>query len=479
MLEDAYCSSQPENERQEYRARRLFVGALGVCILIWVALYNGYPTVFSDTGGYLLTGKYFAALPPYRAPGYAFFTRLTSLGISAWFTIVAQAIVIVYLLHETLDYLIDDDREVSGLYLLASVSILAALTSLPWLVSLLMPDVFAGALFLSAFLLAFAEQLSPLRRIALAAIFMVSVAAHNSLLPIAVLFVVAVVILRMVNSPLQALSSTRSVAAWLLVPILAAGLGTAALNQRTGLGFSISPSRNSFLLARLFGDGLAKDFLLENCPRQNFISCGYISELPQTQEEFLFQHPLFDELIKGHQDEMAKIIRGTLLAYPVRFVRSSVKETLLQLASLRTGDEIRSYGAREWNSQVIPLVYPRDTEAFLNGKQYHDHLTPLADASGAADTKVFWLSLATCLFLAWTGRFGRINLFFASTIAFLVINAAVCATFAGVYDRYQSRVAWILPFCLTAYVCCWARAWKRWTPLEKLEEIEEMEAPMN
>jgi hypothetical protein len=308
---------------------------------------------------------------------------------------------------------------------------------------------------------------------------MVSVAAHSSLLPIAALFVVAVIILRIVNRPPQVPSSTRSVLVWLLVPIIAAGLSTAALNRQTGLGFHLSPSRNSFLLARLFGDGLAADFLRENCPTQDFISCGYLSDLPETQEEFLFQHPLFVELIKGHQDEMEKIIRGTLLAYPVRFIKSSAKETLLQLTSLRTGDEIRTYGAREWNSQVIPLVYPSDSQAFLNGRQYHDRLTPLADASGAADTTVFWLSVATCLFLAWTGRFGRINMFFYSAIAFLVINASVCATFAGVYARYQSRVAWILPFCLTTYVCCWARAWKRWTPLEELEEIEEMEAPVN
>jgi hypothetical protein len=37
-------------------------------------------------------------------------------------------------------------------------------------------------------------------------------------------------------------------------------------------------------------------------------------------------------------------------------------------------------------------------------------------------------------------------------------------------------VAWILPFCLTAYVYCVARDWKR---SESMEEIEEMEAPVN
>ena len=115
----------------------------------------------------------------------------------------------------------------------------------------------------------------------------------------------------------------------------------------------------------------------------------------------------------------------------------------------------------------------------MNARQNRGRLSALADASARIDTTVFWLSVVVCLFLAWTGRFNRINMFFYSAIAYLVINASVCATFAGVYDRYQSRVAWILPFCLTAYVYCMARDWKRWGALEKLEEIEEFEAPVN
>ncbi len=475
VLEDANCSLQPELEKQEYRVQRLFVGAVATFLLLSIALYNGYPTVFSDTGGYLLTGKFFVALAPFRAPGYAIFTRLTSLGISAWFTIVTQAIMVVYVLHETCDYLLDGDRKFADLYFLASVSVMAALTSLPWLVSLLMPDVFAGVLFLSAFLLAFADELRRVQRIALAAIFTISIAAHTSLFPIAALFVVAVIILRHVSRTPHAIFSTNSVLVWLLVPIIAAGIGTAALHRHLGLGFQLSPSRNSFLLARLFGDGLAADFLHENCPKRRFISCRYLSHLPRTQEEFLFQHPLYLEL-KGHEDEMEEIVRGTLLAYPVRFVTSSAKETLLQLSALRTGDEIRSFGARKWNSEVIPRVFPGDLQAFLNARQYHDRLIPLADASGVVDTTVFWLSIAICLFFAGTGRFGRINMFFYSAIAYLLINASICATFAGVYDRYQSRVAWILPLCLTAYISCMARDWKR---LGSMEEIEELEAPVN
>src|ERR1700693_2371246 len=226
-LEDANCNSQPEKEKEELGVRRFFIGALAACALVSVALYNGYPTVFSDTGGYLLTGKYFVALAPFRAPGYAIFTRLTSMGISAWFTIVVQAAMVVYVLYETCDYLIEGERKFADLYFLASVCVLTALTSLPWLVSLLMPDVFAGLLFLSAFLLAFAEELKPIQRIVLAAIFTISIAAHTSLLPIAVLFVVVAVILGQTRRAPRALSSTRSVLVWLLVPILAAGIFTA------------------------------------------------------------------------------------------------------------------------------------------------------------------------------------------------------------------------------------------------------------
>ena len=471
-LDDANCNSRPAKETQEDRARRLFVGAVAICALASIALYNGYPTVFSDTGGYLLTGKFLIALAPFRAPGYAIFTRFTSLGNSAWFTIATQAVMVVYVLYETCDYLIDGDGKFADLYFLASVCAMAALTSLPWLVSLVMPDVFAGVLFLAAFLLAFAGELRPIQRMVLAAIFTISVAAHSSLFPIAVLFVVAVVALRYASRLRGALPSTSSALAWLLVPIIASGILTADLNRQMGIGFELSPSRNAFLLARLFGDGLAGDFLRENCSKRHFVSCRYLSDLPRTQEEFLFQHPLFHALLDGHQDEMEKIVRGTILAYPARFVTSSAKETMLQLASLRTGDEIRTNGARQWNEKVIPRVFPRDLRAFLNARQYRDRLVHWADAAAVLDTTVFWLSLAACMLLAGTGRFGRVNLFFYSAIAYLVINAAICATFAGVYDRYQGRVAWIIPFCLTAYLGCLARDWKPWGSIEEIEKLE-------
>jgi hypothetical protein len=56
--------------------------------------------------------------------------------------------------------------------------------------------------------------------------------------------------------------------------------------------------------------------------------------------------------------------------------------------------------------------------------------------------------------LARTRRAARVNQLFYWAIVFLVINAGICGSLVGAYDRYQSRVAWIVPLCLLSYIGC-------------------------
>ena len=433
----------------------LAICALAAVLLLAVAIFNGYPTVFSDTGGYLWTGAFLQALAPFRAPGYSILMRFTALFGTAWPTITLQSIIVVYLLWETYEQLVGSAKKFGSIAFLMLVLVLTLLTSLPWVVSLLMPDVFAGTLFLSVFLLVFGIGMSAARRICLALILLLSASAHTSLLPMALLFAVAALLLRFVTKSHRDVPA-RTALLWLGLPMLASGLSTAALNREMDLGFSLEPSGNRFLLARLFSDGLAADYLRDNCSRRPFVSCRYLADLPRTQEEFLFRHPLLHDL-EGHEAEMREIVHGTVLSFPFRFVADSGKDTLMQLATFQTGDEIRTYAAREWNASVIQRLLPRDFPAFSNARQFQDRLPPLANLAAAIDTAVFWTSLGGCLLFAWTNRFGQANELFYCALLFLAINAAICATFAGVYARYQSRVAWIVPLCLLIYVCSWLR----------------------
>lgn len=448
----------------------IFTAVASAALLVCIAWYNGFPTVFSDTGSYLVTGVFHVALSPFRAPGYAAFTRVASLGRSAWFIVAAQAALVVYVLRECCDFLIGGGRKFVDHSLLVAICALTMLTSLPWFASLLMPDIFAGILFPCAFLLAFHGELPPIRRILLAAILAISVAAHTSLFPIAALFFAGLFVLWLVVRPADSLLSARSFLAWLLVPLLAAGVWTASQNQEMGLRFTLSPSGNSFLLGRLFGDGLAPAYLRANCPKLHLIACRYLSDLPRDEVDFLFRHPLLRDL-KGHEREMQTIVRGTVAAYPLRFAISSFKQTLRQLAAIHTGDEIRFYSAQSWNDDAIRRVFPRELQSFRSTRQIHDRLIPLADAASLLDAAVFWLSIAGCLVFARTRRFPRINHFFTAAIGFLVINAAVCGAFSGVYNRYESRVAWLVPFCFIAYLCCWMEERKRRLAREDLISV--------
>jgi hypothetical protein len=314
-----------------------------------------------------------------------------------------------------------------------------------------MPDVFAGVVFLSLFLLAFAK-LNILERIALAAISALGVSGHSSLLPIAALFVIALAVVRFARPAAQnALSPTHALV-WLTVPLIVAGLWTANLNRRMGLGFQLSLSTNDFLFGRLLNDGLAPDFLRANCPARPFVVCRYLVSLPRTPEEFLFWHPLRAAM---SPDEERQIVRGTLGAYPLRFAWASTRHTLRQLVQFRTGDEVRALELHAVNPNGVAIMetFPQDVEPYAASKLIRGRLESLTRIVARIDTAVFWLCAIGCATLAFSRRDEEWNRFFYAAVLFLVLNAAVCATFAGVYDRYQARVAWIIPLCLAIFVC--------------------------
>jgi hypothetical protein len=436
-------------------ARLILFGAFAACLLLWVALYNGYPTVYPDTGGYLYTALFHIELPPFRAPGYSAFIEQTSMGVTAWYSVAVQALLVITVLAYACRYLLGGPTRFRATCLLAIVFGLALLTSLPWEVSQLMPDVFAGVVFLCAFLLAFDDRLGLIGRIVLSCILVLSVAAHLSLLPIGLLFVAAVTIARLAGRRLEVPLASRTVLAWLLlptIPIAAAGFWTASMNRDMGLGYKVSVSGDEYFLASLFGKGLAADYLRESCPAKPFIACRHLNNLPLTASEFLFWNPLLRDMA-GHEDEMKTLARETIVTQPLKFAVITSKDALRQFTSFRTGDEIREVNDPNTNGVVILQVFPGDSKAFAESRQLRGRFFRLATFAAIADTVMFWLSAAGCLFFAWSKRSEKLNLFFYSTMAFLAINAAVCATFAGVFDRYQSRVAWLVPFCLMAYVC--------------------------
>ena len=127
---------------------------LAAALLLWPALWNGYPLVFSDTGTYLSQ-----AIHHYvgwdRPIFYSLFLFPLHLTLTTWPAIAAQALLASHTLHLVRRTLLP---RVSDWCLLPLAALLALASSLPWFVSQLMPDLFTPLLVLVLALLCLAPK---------------------------------------------------------------------------------------------------------------------------------------------------------------------------------------------------------------------------------------------------------------------------------------------------------------------------------
>ena len=77
---------------------RCFLFLLSLVALLWPALYNGFPLVYPDTGAYISSGLRLSVHPD-RPVGYGLFILFSSMGISLWFVVVAQALMLNWLIR--------------------------------------------------------------------------------------------------------------------------------------------------------------------------------------------------------------------------------------------------------------------------------------------------------------------------------------------------------------------------------------------
>jgi len=124
--------------------------ALMVLALTIPALWNGFPIIFPDTGGYL-TRPIEGTLELGRSALYGLFLY-AGIPLAFWPNVVAQAAMIVWLVVISLRTLGRGHRPWLALGITAALTVG---TSLPWLTGLLLPDVLFPVAVLAMYLLAF------------------------------------------------------------------------------------------------------------------------------------------------------------------------------------------------------------------------------------------------------------------------------------------------------------------------------------
>ena len=178
----------------------LLATGCSITVLLLPAIWNGFPLVFADTGGYL-ERPFQGDLGIGRSALYGAFLA-AGIPLQFWPNVVIQAGVTLWILRLVLRIHRAGDRPS---VFIAVIIGLCLLTSLPWYVSQLMPDIFLPLAMLAAYILAFAPgELTRTEKTALVLFIGIAIAFHMSILAL----VVALLVLDRPAQPIRALVET-------------------------------------------------------------------------------------------------------------------------------------------------------------------------------------------------------------------------------------------------------------------------------
>lgn len=423
-------------------------------ILCFAAFLNGFPFVYFDTGTYLKS-SISLEIPVDRPIFYSLFLKFASaLPLAKWSAIILQSMIISFLLVVTAKVVLGSKRLSVKLITILFLTFLGS--SLPWHTGQLMPDIFTSCLGLSIFLLIF--NWSYLRKIEaffVVFIFVFSVLVHHSHVIIAGSILFALYIGSfLITSWDKAKIRLRTKLMGLLLIISA--LITPLTNKFISGEAYFSKGAHIFLLARLVEQGLVFNLLNEYCETKKYILCPYKNELNgMSASNFIWSDQSPIEKIGGWTSSSTDswiIIKDAIFTYPIKFCLKNIKDTFQQILHFNTGDFLISYDDSKTVTKVINENFQKISDDYKNSLQQKSILIQALDYIRPIHNILFWLSIMFSTYTIFLRKRGfdyyneKLKIFFLFIVLFLTLNAFVCASFATVEERYQSRVSWIIIF---------------------------------
>jgi len=430
-------------------------------LLLSVAIWNGFPIVYYDTGAYLLEGIGGHFLVE-RSPVYSLFLRVAGAGTSLWLVVVIQALATAFVMVQAARCLLP----ALSLRLFLTISAgVGALTGIAWYVGEVEPDCFAAVLVLALFLLAFhAGSLGRTRSAILLCVASVAIAAHPSHLVLAaalgMLLTIYVGVATLSRSwrsrnlrfqphivnfrwPRANLCYPASALVMALVLVLAGNYSF------TGRIF-ISRAGPNFLFARLLQDGIVMRLLEDTCPAAGYRLCAYKDDLPPRADAWLWaRYSPFFKLggFSGTREESEQIVLDSLRRYPLLNLQAAIADGARQFISFKTGDQIEP---QQWAlHSTFSAFTPDQVHAYLVARQQEGRLR--FGFLNLVHVPVGYVSLVGLVglfgYAVWR-RQRQAAVFTAFVFVALLANAFICGAISNPHDRYQSRVIWLAPFAI-------------------------------
>ena len=413
------------------------LAAAAMLMLLAPALWNGFPLLEYDTGGYL--ARWFE--------GTLEVSRSTVYGFSPGRTRAARSLA----RHRDagIAHGVDARAGVAGAWARATAAysaghrdILTVATTLPWIVSMALTDIFAGLGVLALYLLTLhAEELTAWEQAALVVLAAFAAASHSATLAVMLLVLVAAGIAAILRPALVPWRRLRAgVAALILAPVL---LLTA--NYAVAGRLAWTPGGFALPFGRLLQDGIVARFLAEHCPDPRFKLCDHRDALPTDADVFFWGESIFDRLgrFEGLDQEMRTIVHESLRAYPGWQIEAAIRAALRQLVTVKTGEGVNDVVWHTYNmiEKFTPAMLPamraaRQQQGKLDFTTINKLHVPVAVAS-------MLLLVATIVLALMRPRFADLGPLAATVTLAILANAAVCGVLANPHDRYGARMVWL------------------------------------
>ena len=444
---------------------QILIIIFGSIAFLMPAIWNGFPFIFTDSLSYITSGMDLLA-PPDRPIFYGLLIRATGMLTKIWGVVIFQSILLTYFLLILSKILFP---RIPKIYLYLWISLIAFLTPLPWFVGQISPDIFTSVLFLSLIVFALTyKEINGLNSIFIAAVITLSVCVHSSNLIIGILTFVAIIFWFLFQR--LAWREWKKFFAVVSTSFFSAVVVIILSNIWSHYGVTLNPTGKVFMLARIMEDGPGLKHLRTICKTTELKTCASLPLLEQAKkvetENPNSKDPELRNLVASAflwggglsesggifvvNSEAGSIIKESIKTYPLEELNALIRNMSNQLMTFSVGEQLNSTLKLEAMNQFFSSKFPSLYSSYLNSNQSLGKLGILTQFLNPIYFYVVIYSLilvfSSCiLFLRKRLCTDRLFLTLYSLFFFLVANALVTGGLSGVFDRYQSRVVWLLP----------------------------------
>lgn len=412
---------------------------------IWVALYNGFPAVYADSGSYLDAAITLKS-PLDRPIFYSIYLRITAMEEHLWVPVILQGLITSFVITRVVQMHIEKYTKVISLII---ILLLAIFTGFSWYNAQLMPDLFTPITVLLAYLFIRDNDGTIWRKIAYGFMLFSLTGTHLSNVPIVIGVIGCIAIFHIGQNWRE--KKRYYIVGLASVLVVSAYLVQSFVNYVQFDSFVPSRHANLFLIGKLNETNLYRDYVNDNPNSIDIPFAECMDTFPEGAMGFLWAGNSPLNVPGADKVEINKWFAPVLKdffsipKYRNAFIKEFFDSGYIQLQLHKVGSGLHPYNEGSPPYYIIEHFYETQLPEYKKAKQQTDGIE--WNYQDSISRFIYFYSFYSVIFLLLFRPIRKeIGILMVVLIAGVVCNAYVTGGLANVYERLQSRVNWLLLF---------------------------------